>query len=217
MARPASPERLQLQGPAGALQAVVEDPGEGASPAAFMVICHPHPVHGGTMDNKVVTTLARAAHDLSCPSVRFNFRGVGTSAGTYDEGRGEVDDALAVIEWARGRWPDARLWLAGFSFGGVVALRAASRVGAGSIARLVTVAPALGRGFGSPENVPVPACPWLVVQGDADDVVDPQLVIDWASRLAPAPQVAVLPGVGHFFHGQLGELQQQVLAFLSGP
>ena len=217
MARPPLPERLQLQGPVGELQAVVEDPGEGATPEALIVICHPHPLHGGTMDNKVVTTLARAAHELSCPSVRFNFRGVGSSGGSHDDGRGEVDDALAVVAWGRRRWPQARLWLAGFSFGGVVALRAAARVGAGNLARLVTVAPALGRGFGSPANVPVPQCPWLVVQGDADDIVDPGLVIDWASRLTPAPQVAVLPGVGHFFHGQLGALQQQVQAFLAGP
>jgi alpha/beta superfamily hydrolase len=181
-----------------------------------MVICHPHPLHGGTMANKVVTTLARSAHELSVPTLRFNFRGVGTSAGSHDEGRGEVDDALAVIAWGRQRWPSTTLWLAGFSFGGVVALRASTAHGTGSVARLVTVAPALGRNFATVDDIKVPECPWLIVQGDADEVVDASVVIDWASALQPSPQLVILPGVGHYFHGQLGALQQRVAPFLRG-
>ncbi len=213
-ASPPAVERLTVAGTAGALQAVVETPATLAKPTAFMVVCHPHPLHGGTMDNKVVTTLARTAHELSVPTIRFNYRGVGASSGVFDDGRGETDDALSIVAAGRQRWPDAKLWLAGFSFGGVVALRACTTRGAGVVDRLVTIAPALGRNFGSPREISMPACPWLVVQGDADDVVDQQVVIDWATQLEPAPQLVVLPGVGHFFHGQLPVLQQHVGAFL---
>ena len=204
-----------LPGTAGSLEAVVEAP-EGAA-RAFMVICHPHPLHGGTMTNKVVTTLARTAHELAVPTLRFNFRGVGASAGSFDEGRGETDDALTAIAWGRQRWPDATLWLAGFSFGGYVALRACTASGAGEVGKLVTVAPALARNFGSVHDIHVPHCPWLIVQGDADEVVDASVVREWAAQLNPSPRLVTLPGVGHFFHGQLGALQQQVLPFLQGP
>ncbi len=215
MRTPPLAEPVELQGHAGALQAIVEVPVAAAAPSAFMVVCHPHPLHGGTMDNKVVTTLARTAHELSVPTIRFNYRGVGTSAGSYDDGRGETDDALTAVAHGRQRWPDAALWLAGFSFGGAVALRASTTRGVGQVARLVTIAPALGRNYGSAREIEVPACPWLVVQGDADDVVDPAVTIQWSGELVPAPQLVVLPGVGHFFHGQLNALQEQVRAFLA--
>jgi alpha/beta superfamily hydrolase len=181
-----------------------------------MVVCHPHPLHGGTMDNKVVTTLARCAHELQVPSIRFNYRGVGASAGSFDEGRGETLDALAVMEYGRQRWPDAALWLGGFSFGGHVALRASTQPGGGAIARLVTVAPAFTRYYAAPREVRAPDCPWQIVQGDADDVVDPKDVADWAERIEPAPRLVVLPGVGHFFHGSLGALHDAVMPFLAG-
>jgi alpha/beta superfamily hydrolase len=214
---PASPvtERVVLAGSAGELEAVADIPVD-APPAAFMVICHPHPLHGGTMTNKVVTTLARAANELAVPTLRFNYRGVGASAGSFDNGRGETEDALAAVAWGRQRWPTAQLWLGGFSFGGVVALRASTTRGVGSVARLVTVAPALGSHFGAVQDISVPVCPWLIVQGDADEVVDGALVADWAARLRPPPQLVVLPGVGHYFHGELGSLQQQVVPFLRG-
>jgi alpha/beta superfamily hydrolase len=207
-------EAVQISGAAGMLEAVVEDPSPGKAPAAFIVVCHPHPLHGGTMTNKVVTTLARTAHAQGVPSVRFNFRGVGGSEGAFDEGRGETLDVLATVAFGRQRWPGAALWLAGFSFGGVVALRASTTRGVGSVEKLVTIAPALGRNFGSARDIEVPSCPWLVVQGDADEVIDAALVINWAEQLVPAPDLAVLPGVGHFFHGHLGALQSEVAAFL---
>jgi uncharacterized protein len=211
-------ERVMLAGAAGDLEAVIEVPAEAAVavPKAFLVVCHPHPLHGGTMDNKVVTTLARSAHELGMPTLRFNFRGVGASAGSFDEGRGEIDDALDAISHGRHRWPNAALWLAGFSFGGVVALRASTTRGAGLVERLVTVAPALGRNFSSPRGISVPNCPWLIVQGDADEVVDPSVVINWSRELDPSPRLEVLPGVGHFFHGQLTVVQQHVQSFLAG-
>jgi uncharacterized protein len=209
-------ESLQLAGSAGALEAIAEIPADVAAPEAFMVICHPHPQHGGTMHNKVVTTLARSAHELGVPTLRFNYRGVGASAGSFDDGRGETEDALTAVAWGRQHWPDAQLWLSGFSFGGVVALRASTTRGVGSVSRLITVAPALGRNFGAPREISVPTCPWLILQGDADEVVDAAVVIDWAEQLDPPPQLVVLPGVGHYFHGQLLALQQQVVPFLRG-
>lgn len=207
-------ERLSLAGPAGGLEALVETPlvGEGDAPvpvSAFAVVCHPHPLFGGTLDNKVVHTLARAFNQLGAPTVRFNFRGVGTSAGSYDDGRGEIKDALAVIAFGRKRWPGASLWLGGFSFGGAVAVWAA---GEAAPARLVAVAPGITK-VGVTGAAP-PACPWLIVQGDADDVVPPDVVLAWARTLAPAPEVAVLPGAGHFFHGRINDLRETVLGFM---
>ncbi len=208
------PEPVSISGPAGALQLVVEAP-DAQPPLAFMVVCHPHPQHGGTMDNKVVTTLARCAQELRVPSIRFNFRGVGASAGAFDEGRGEALDTLAVIDYGRQRWPQAALWLGGFSFGGRVALRVSVEPRAGRVARLVTVAPAFTGDYASPQQVRAPDSPWLIVQGGADEVIDPAANIDWAGRIRPAPQLVVLPGVGHFFHGQLGALRDVVVPFLS--
>src|ERR1700752_3613001 len=125
--KPPRAERRAIEGPAGALQALLETPvtgpGEALTVPAFAVVCHPHPLFGGTMDNKVVYTVARAFEQLGAPAIRFNFRGVAASAGTYDEGRGEGDDALAVIAWGRQRFPDTPLWLAGFSFCCAGALR----------------------------------------------------------------------------------------------
>lgn len=207
-------ERIALAGPAGGLEALIETPvaGEGSESApasAFAVVCHPHPQYGGTLDNKVVHTLARAFNQLGAPAIRFNFRGVGTSAGTYDDGRGETQDALAVIAYGRKRWPGAALWLGGFSFGGSVAVWAA---GEAAPARLVAVAPGITK-IGVTGAAP-PACPWLIVQGDVDEVVPPEVVLAWTRGLKPAPEVAVLPGAGHFFHGRINDLREAVLAFM---
>jgi alpha/beta superfamily hydrolase len=208
-------ERLQLSGPAGGLQALIESPApEADAPArpvrTFAVVCHPHPLYGGTLDNKVVYTVARACVQLGVPAIRFNFRGVGASSGSYDEGVGETADALAVIAYARERWPGAQLWLAGFSFGGAVAVRAA---GVAQPERLVAVAPGITKIDVS--RAAAPGCPWLIVQGAEDDVVPAPEVLSWARSLTPTPEVAVLPGAGHFFHGRQLELRDAVLNFLS--
>jgi alpha/beta superfamily hydrolase len=197
-------ERLFIDGQAGALEAVVEDPGV-AGPC-YAVVCHPHPLFGGTMDNKVVTTVARALQETGMPTVRFNFRGVGASAGVFDKGLGETADADAVASWGAERWPGRALVAAGFSFGGYVALRLAQHR---LPQHLITIAPAIQRFDAS--SMVVPQCPWLVVQGDADDVVDPTAVIDWVNGLEPKPRLVVLPGVGHFFHGRLHELRDAVI------
>ena len=206
-------ESVVLQGPAGALEARLDFPliGGGidpAAPQAFAVVCHPHPLFGGTLTNKVVHTLAKTFNDAGMPSLRFNFRGVGGSAGTHDGGAGEVADAQAAIRYGRERWPGAQLWLAGFSFGAAVAVRAS--VEAGPVG-LVAVAPAVDRmEIG---NV-TPQCPWQIVLGDADDVVSPQRMLEWARGLRPEPEILVLSGAGHYFHGRLPELREGVAGFL---
>ena len=198
-----APERLSLEGQAGVLEAVAEDPGV-AGPS-YAVICHPHPLFGGTMDNKVVTTVARALQDTGIPTLRFNFRGVGASEGAFDGGAGETQDADAVASWGARRWPGRTLVIAGFSFGGYVALRLAQL----RVPRyLITIAPAIQRFDGTSMAV---RCPWLVVQGDADDVVDPVAVVEWVNSLDPRPRLVVLPGVGHFFHGRLHDLKNAVV------
>jgi alpha/beta superfamily hydrolase len=197
-------ERCSIEGPAGPLEAVVEDPGGDGGRCA--VVCHPHPLYGGTLDNKVVTTLARALREAGIPAVRFNFRGVGASAGSYDGGLGETDDADAVAGWCAARWPGRGLVIAGFSFGAYVALRLAQRR---APSQLVTIAPPVSSFDFS--GLPPPPCPWLVVQGDADEVVAAADVALWAGRLVPRPRLVMLPGVGHFFHGRLHELRDAVL------
>jgi alpha/beta superfamily hydrolase len=221
--KPPRAERLAIGGPAGALQALVETPvtehGEALTVPAFAVVCHPHPLFGGTMDNKVVYTVARAFEQLGAPAIRFNFRGVAASGGTYDEGRGEGDDALAIIAWGRQRWPDAPLWLAGFSFGGAVALRIAELA---QPERMVLVAPGITRLEGADfeaARAAEPTCPWLIVQGGADDVVPAQAVLGWAAERQPAPgvpppAVSLLEDAGHFFHGRINDLRDTVLAFM---
>jgi alpha/beta superfamily hydrolase len=213
--RPPRAERVKLAGPAGEIEALVETPADERSadagtPSRFGVVCHPHPLYGGTLDNKVVYTLARAFVELGVPAIRFNFRGVGASAGRYDEGIGETADALAVIAYGRERWPGAGLWLAGFSFGGAVAVRAAA---AARPERLVAVAPGITRV--AMAGIAAPPCPWLIVQGDADDVIEPAAVLAWAGRQSPAPAIRQLAGAGHFFHGRLHEVRQVTLDFLA--
>jgi alpha/beta superfamily hydrolase len=211
--KPPRAERMSLPGPAGALEALIETPAEAAADGAvraFGVVCHPHPLFGGTLDNKVVWTLARACQALGAPTIRFNFRGVGSSAGAYDEGRGEKADALAVIAWGRARWPHAALWLSGFSFGAAVALLAAE---AARPSRLITVAPGITAVEVS--GAAAPECPWLIVQGDADEVVPTAQVLEWARTLSPAPEIALLPGASHFFHGRINELREVLVDFLT--
>jgi hypothetical protein len=203
-------QRFSVAGPAGAVECAADLPA--GEPHGTAVICHPHPQFGGTLDNKVVQTLARAFVQMGWRAVRFNFRGVGDSAGAWDEGRGEIDDALAVVAAERAARPDQPVVLAGFSFGGYVAAQAADRLqAAGNPAqRLVLVGPATSR-FTLPAAV---APDTVVIHGEADDVVPLQATLDWA-RPQVLP-VIVLPGVGHFFHGQLTLLKQQVVQALGG-
>ena len=192
---------FMLAGPAGALEALSFCPAQGGM-SATAVILHPHPLHGGTMHNKVVHTLARAFGELGIASVRFNFRGVGSSAGVFAHGEGETEDALAVIAWVRQQRPGVPVWLAGFSFGATVALRAAASA---QVSGLITVAPAVHLYDFS--TFALPHCPWLLIQGEADEVVPVEMVRGWLSGIAVQPKTLFLPGVSHFFHGHLTELK----------
>jgi alpha/beta superfamily hydrolase len=197
--------REHIAGPAGQIECALDRPE--AAPLGLALVCHPHPQFGGTLDNKVVQTMARAFLQLGWASVRFNFRGVGDSAGAWDDGRGEVDDALAVL----GRWrerPDYAglpVLLAGFSFGGYVAAEAASRLDApAKPRRIVLVGPSTQK-----QLVPNVPADTLVIHGESDDVVPLAATLAWA-RPQNLP-VIVFPGVGHFFHGQLALLKSVVV------
>jgi uncharacterized protein len=193
--------RHSVAGPAGPIECAIDAPA--GAPIGTAVVCHPHPQFGGTMDNKVVQTLARAFVQLGWRSVRFNFRGIGASAGGWSDGVGEIDDALAVIGAMRANGEP--LLLAGFSFGAYVASHAATRLAdAARPARMVLVGPSTAK----QPMAPVPA-DTLVIHGETDDVVPLAATFDWARpQMLP---VIVFPGVGHFFHGQLGLLKDTVV------
>ncbi len=196
---PSTLRKILIDGPAGKLEAVINDPGEKRSGIAL--IAHPHPQFGGTLDNKVVHTLAKAFFELDYVALRPNFRGVGASQGRYDEGNGETLDMLAVAEYAKQQFGDLPLVLAGFSFGALVQSRVIKRLPA---EKLVLIAPAVERfDIGTvPANT-------LVIHGDQDEVVPLAAVLAWAKP--QQLQVIVLPGAGHFFHGRLLQLKQVVL------
>ena len=205
-------EALTLDGPAGRIEALLDTPPVPLAPAVA-VVCHPHPQHQGTMLNKVVHTIGRALNDLGLPVVRFNFRGVGASDGAYADGIGETEDVLAVAAWAQRHFPGAELWLAGFSFGAAVSIRAAL---ASQCRQLISVAPPVTR-MATLLRADRPACPWLLIQGSADEVVAAADVIAWARALNPPPDLVLLPDVDHFFHGRLTLLRDTVLSRLVRP
>lgn len=200
----ATQRKIIFSGSGGRLEGVLHLPD--TEPHAIAVIAHPLSTMGGTMDNKVVTTLTKAFIELGYAALRFNFRGVGESGGSYDEGNGETLDAIAAANFMRGEFPDLPLLLAGFSFGGYVQARAATEL---QPQRLALIAPAVGR-FAMPD-VPVNT---LLIHGDLDEVVELRELLKWA-RPQHLP-VIVVAGAGHFFHGKLTQLKQIVLRQLGG-
>ena len=206
---PEEAQKLTLTGPSGAIEAVAA--GGSTSPQRIAVICHPHSLHGGSMDNKVVTSVERCLRDLGAATLRFNFRGVGGSAGSFDHGQGEGEDLAAVVAQARAWAGDVPLWLAGFSFGSYVAARMADALAA---ELLISVAPPVGRfAFGGFKR---PSCRWIVVQGDADEVVDPSEVFAWVEQLQPPVELIHFAKTGHFFHGKVVELRQRLTDQIQG-
>lgn len=196
-------------GAGGAIQLAVSMPNAAARGVA--VVCHPHPLYGGAMSNKVVYTLATTAQKHGLATAKFNFRGVDKSEGTHDQGRGETDDAVAVARWLSAQLPGLPLLLAGFSFGGFIALKAAAIL---KPALLVTVAPPF-KYFESEPRPAHPGCPWLVLHSTDDDTVNYQDTRTELMRYQPPPELVTLQGAGHFFHGRLNDVQQPVADWLS--
>ncbi|MBS0587553.1 MAG: alpha/beta hydrolase [Proteobacteria bacterium] len=198
-------QKFFIDGPAGKLEAVLGEPE--SAPKGIAVIAHPHPLHGGTMDNKVVHTLFTALLKLEFITVKFNFRGVGRSEGSFGQGVGETEDVIAVTQAIRNRFshqfPEIPLLLAGFSFGGAVQLHAAEKL---APEFLLLVAPSVANLRAPP--VPETTQYALIIHGDKDDVVLPEAVLGWAE---PAAQpVLIVPGAEHFFHGKLALLKRLV-------
>lgn len=201
--RPQAREQgIQFKGPAGRIEGIVSVPPAEKPAGAVAIICHPHPLHGGSFNNKVTHTLARTLCNLGAVAIRFNFRGVGRSAGRYDHGIGETQDLLAVIRAVRAEYPGREIWLAGFSFGAYIALHAAQYT---QVDRLITIAPPVN--LFRLGDMAAPACPWLLVQGKQDQLVPYQDVLRWATRIYPAPETVYLDDACHYFHGKLAALQ----------
>lgn len=197
-------QAITILGPVGVLEAVVHLP-DNPDYGRFGVICHPHPLQDGTMNHKVVTTVVKAfiAHNIPC--IRFNFRGVGNSAGSYGDVIGEVADCMAVVDWVLQQWPQTQLYMAGFSFGAYIAAEVATKV---TTKQLISIAPSVER---MPYyELPKITCPWLVIMGEQDEVVVPQAVFTWYDQLDATKALVKFPEAGHFFHGKLPQLQQAI-------
>jgi alpha/beta superfamily hydrolase len=201
-------QQFELDGPAGKLEALLETP-QRVGVIGCAVICHPHPLHGGTMHNKVVHILARGFLRQGFIVLRFNFRGVNDSEGDFDEGKGELNDVFAALDFLSNNYPDLPLWIAGFSFGAAMAVHAASKR---DTAGLVSIAPAVSRFAKYLSSQP--DCPWLILQGDHDELVDVEETIAWVNELDPGPELQILEGAEHFFHGKLVLLRDAVEAFI---
>lgn len=209
--------QVTIAGAAGNIEALLEEGKAGApfSVSAYVaLICHPHPLYGGTMDNKVVSTLVRTYRELGITSLRFNFRGVGASEGEHDEARGEVDDLCIINEWLQAQYPGRQLLLAGFSFGSAIAAAASERI---PVAQMILIAPPVTRYSYAPQGAF--ACPVTLVLGGQDELVDVEAVLAWLQSLAAPVETIVIPEASHFFHGQLNSLREklsvQLNAFLT--
>ncbi len=204
-----SSSQLLLRGPAGIIEARLTRPdleGVLAGQQLMVIVCHPHPVHGGTMDNKVVTTLVRTYRDLGIQALSFNFRGVGGSEGVFDNGVGELDDLLAVVEWAKREYPERGLLLAGFSFGSSIAAQACFKVA--DVGHLLLVAPPVER-YPYDRDGRFP-CLAVVVQGGRDERVHAEGVYTWVAGLKSSAELVQYEEAGHFFHGYLAHLKQDL-------
>jgi alpha/beta superfamily hydrolase len=199
-------EELLLEGPAGQIEAVTAYPQGYQAGAPISVICHPHPLYGGSMANKVVYMISRTFMQLGVATLRFNFRGVGKSQGSFDEGLGEVEDLQALVAWFRERHPGSPLWLAGFSFGAYVAARACQAI---EPERLLLVAPPVTMfDFASLPPIEVP---YMVVQGGKDEIIQPEAVGRWVVAQRNRPVYHWMSGADHFFHGRMNHLRNAIV------
>ncbi len=206
---PGASARGLIDGPVGGIECLLTVP-EGAV-SGIAVTCHPHPLYGGEMGNKVVYTLDSVAQKLGMAAIRFNFRGVGASQGEHDQARGETEDCLTVISWLRAQFPGKKLLLMGFSFGSFVSLSAAERA---KPAVLVSIAPPFGKYFPDASHPSHPECPWLIIHSRDDEVVSHEETSQVLAGYDPKPRLLSVDGAGHFFHGRLGEIRTQVRGFI---
>lgn len=201
---------VEIAGPVGAIEAVLDSPEVSSIHSYVSINCHPHSLHGGTMTNKVVHTVSRSIAACGIPSIRFNFRGVGKSAGNYDEGVGEREDLSAVVDWMKKTYPNSKVILTGFSFGSYVSAFASEQINPNL---LISVAPPVKRfdfnGFIRPD------CEWHVIMGTADELVEFSEVEKWVGEFEKSPELTVMAEASHFFHGRLIELREHVERIIS--
>lgn len=197
---------LLIAGPTGLLEMCISIPKD--SQGFTMIICHPHSLQGGTMNNKVVTTVEKACLELGCKVIRFNFRGVGQSEGVYDDGQGEVQDVSTIIDWAQNHFLSDRIFLVGFSFGSFVAYQASL---SHSISGLCLIAPPIHH-YEYPSSIP--PCAWSVIIGDKDELVPLDAVIEWLkTKPNQNYQFQIFKDTTHFFHGKLIELKDYIQSY----
>ncbi|MCW8986454.1 MAG: alpha/beta hydrolase, partial [Gammaproteobacteria bacterium] len=195
-----------MQGLTGDIETVITQPHNLTESSPLVVISHPHPLYGGTMTNKVVHILAKSFSELDAITVRYNFRGVGKSAGEYDHGIGETEDLQAIVAELRQWRPQAPVWLAGFSFGAYVTTRAQEKIKA---EKLLLVAPPVSMyAFDEIKEINVP---WVVIQGGQDEVIDAEAVKNWVSERANPPTLIWMEEAGHFFHGRLNDIKHALM------
>lgn len=198
-----------LDGAAGPIEVLAASPQD--PPRGFAVLCHPHPLYGGALSNKVVYTLASVALKCGLTAIRFNFRGVGASGGVHDSARGETDDCVTVVDWVRARMPEAPLLLGGFSFGAFVSLKAAVRARPRA---LISIAPPFGKYFDGQAAPAHPGCPWIAVHSRDDDVVSYDESAKILAAYDPPAELVTVDGAGHFFNNRLADLQTALVPFV---
>lgn len=203
--------KVSIEGPCGTIEAILAIPANFTPTQTAMIICHPHSLHGGSMGNKVVHTLAKTALAYGLPTLRFNFRGVGASSGEFDSGDGEGDDLLAVWQWLAAELPGFNIILAGFSFGAFVSLKHLHRVQA---AGLISVAPPLKR-FDFDLLTHRPTLPWRIIAAEEDELIAIEDIHEWVAKLGVGDKLVVVPAASHFFHGKLPELSAALKSFLA--
>ncbi|PHS15870.1 MAG: alpha/beta hydrolase [Kangiella sp.] len=205
-------KKLIIETKNGNIEALLDKPNEINNELSdyIAVCCHPHSLHGGTLTNKVVYTLSRTFAGRAIPSIRFNFRGVGNSEGEYDDGLGEQDDLRNVVNWMQERYPNKQLILGGFSFGAFVSIMASNQL---NPQILISIAPPIGRfDFTAMKT---PRCPWTVIQGDEDELVNCSDVEEWVTQQPSDLSFVKLVGASHFFHGKLVELKSKIESIIS--
>ena len=203
-----STKNLMINGPSGAIEAILEK-NDDVNLLGVIIICHPHPLFGGTMKNKVVHTISRACLRENLMVLRFNFRGVGKSQGTFDNGIGELKDATHMINYIQTHYRDLPIWIGGFSFGAGIAIQAASIK---ALTGLISIAPSLSDPAKLINNEP--QCPWLIIHGGQDELIDIKVIKSWCKELQVLPKIIILDEATHFFHGCLIDLRIKIESFI---